>query len=140
VFHTLEGEYQAWKGRPLSPRYEYLFADGTYFTVIYEGEGCKMPILVVIGIKPSGEREVLGFSVGDRENQRAWEGVFEDLKHRGVREVGLAITDGHQAMLNALSAKFPGVARQRCVKHKMENVLGYLPKKHREVVGEEAKN
>ncbi len=137
VFHTLEGEYQAWKSRPLSPRYEYLFADGTYFTVIYEGEGCKMPILVVIGIKPSGEREVLGFSVGDRENQRAWEGVFEDLKHRGVREVGLAITDGHQAMLNALSAKFPGVARQRCVKHKMENVLGYLPKKHREVVGEE---
>lgn len=139
VFHTLEGEYQAWKNRPLSPRYEYLFADGTYFTVIYEGEGCKMPILVVIGIKPSGEREVLGFSVGDRENQRAWEGVFEDLKHRGVREVGLAITDGHQAMLNALSAKFPGVKRQRCVKHKMENVLGYLPKKHREIVGEELK-
>lgn len=139
VFHTLEGEYQAWKSRPLSPRYEYLFADGTYFTVIYEGEGCKMPILVVIGIKPSGEREVLGFSVGDRENQRAWEGVFEDLKHRGVREVGLAITDGHQAMLNALSAKFPGVKRQRCIKHKMENVLGYLPKKHRTVVGEELK-
>jgi putative transposase len=139
VFHTLEGEYRAWKNRPLSSRYEYLFADGTYFTVIYENEGCKMPILVVIGIKPSGEREVLGFSVGDRENQRAWEGVFEDLKHRGVREVGLLITDGHQAMLSAISAKFPGVARQRCVKHKMENVLGYLPKKHREVVGEELK-
>ncbi len=34
VFHTLEGAYAAWKGRPLSPRYEYLFADGTYFTVI----------------------------------------------------------------------------------------------------------
>jgi len=68
-----------------------------------------------------------------------WEGVFEDLKHRGVKEVGLLITDGHQAMLNAISAKFPGVARQRCVKHKMENVLGYLPKKHREVVGEELK-
>lgn len=139
VFHTLEGEYAAWKSRPLSPRYEYLFADGTYFTVIYEGEGCKMPILVVIGIKPSGEREVLGFSVGDRENQRAWEGVLEDLKRRGVQEVGLLITDGHQAMLNALAAKFPGVARQRCIKHKMENVLGYLPKKHREVVGEELK-
>jgi putative transposase len=137
VFHTLEGEYQIWKSRPLSSRYEYLFADGTYFTVIYENEGCKMPILVVIGIKPSGEREVLGFSVGDRENQRAWEGVFEDLKGRGVKEVGLLITDGHQAMLNALAAKFPGVARQRCVKHKMENVLGYLPKKHRDVVGEE---
>jgi transposase-like protein len=139
VFHTLEGEYQAWKSRPLCERYEYIFADGTYFTVIYEQEGCKMPILVVIGIKPDGEREVLGFSVGDRENQAAWEGVFEDLKVRGVQEVGLLITDGHQAMLNALSAKFPGVKRQRCIKHKISNVLGYfyLPKKHRDVIGEE---
>lgn len=139
VFHTLEGEYQAWKSRPLCERYEYIFADGTYFTVIYEGEGCKMPILVVIGIKPSGEREVLGFSVGDRENQRAWEGVFEDLKARGVREVGLLITDGHQAMINALSAKFGGVKRQRCIKHKMENILSYVPKKHRDMVGEALK-
>jgi putative transposase len=103
-----------------------------------------MPILVVIGIRDQAIGRARGAgllcgSVGDRENQRAWEGVFEDLKHRGVREVGLLITDGHQAMLSALSAKFPGVARQRCVKHKMENVLGYLPKKHRDVVGEELK-
>jgi putative transposase len=139
VFHTLEGEYQAWKSRSLCERYEYIFADGTYFTVIYQEEGCKMPILVVIGICPSGEREVLGFSVGDRENQQAWEGVFEDLKRRGVQEVGLLITDGHQAMLNALASKFPGVQRQRCIKHKMSNVLGYLPKKHRETIGEELK-
>ncbi len=97
VFHTLEDEYRAWKSRPLCERYEYLFADGTYFTVIYEDEGCKMPILVGIGIKPDGEREVLGFGVGDRENQQAWEEVLEDLKRRGVREVGLLITDGHQA-------------------------------------------
>lgn len=139
VFHTLEDDYRAWKSRPLSARYEYLFADGTYFTVIYQDEGCKIPILVVIGIKPDGEREVLGFSVGDRENQQAWEGLFEDLKVRGVREVGLLITDGHQAMLNALASKFPDVQRQRCIKHKMQNVLGYLPKKHRHVIGEELK-
>jgi transposase-like protein len=144
VFPMLEGEYQAWKSRPLCERYEYIFADGTYFTVIYQQEGCKMPILVVIGIKPDGNREVLGFSVGDRENQGAWEAweeVFEDLKRRGVKEVevGLLITDGHQSMLNALSAKFPGVQRQRCIKHKMENVLSYLPKKHRDAIGEELK-
>jgi len=135
VFHTLASEYQAWKSRPLGERYAYLFAAGTYFTVIYEGAGGKMPILVVRGIQPSGAREVRGFAVGDRENQRAWEGVFEDLKRRGLKEGGLFITDGHQALLNALAAKFPAVARQRCIKHKLENVLAYLPKKHRDVVG-----
>lgn len=56
VFHTLEAEYEAWKKRPLEARYEYAFADGTYFTVIYDSEGHKMPILVVIGINATGDR------------------------------------------------------------------------------------
>jgi len=129
VFHTLEGEYDAWKTRPLEARYEYAFADGTYFTVIYDGEGCKTPILAVVGINPAGQREVLAFAIGDRENQKAWEDLFQDLKDRGVREVGLWITDGHQAMINALELKFPDSPRQRCIKHKMDNVLGYVPKK-----------
>lgn len=59
VFHSLEQEYEHWKSRPLEERYAYAFADGTYFTVIYNQEGCKMPILAVVGIKTTGEREVL---------------------------------------------------------------------------------
>lgn len=77
---------------------------------------------------------MLGFSVGDRENQQAWEDLPDDLKTRGVKEVGLWITDGNQAMINALTIKFPNSPRQRCVQHKMENVLSYVPQKQREAV------
>ncbi|MEW6403637.1 MAG: DUF4411 family protein, partial [Chloroflexota bacterium] len=41
--------------------YLYLIVDGTYFSVIYDGEGQKMPILAAIGIDAEGKREVLGF-------------------------------------------------------------------------------
>jgi transposase-like protein len=71
VYHTLEAEYTTWKQRPLAAHYRYAFADGTYFSVIYEQEGVKMPVLAVVGITPTGEREVLGFTTGDRENQTA---------------------------------------------------------------------
>ncbi len=131
VFHTLEEEYQAWKAQPLAEHYAYAFADGTYFTVIYEGEGCQMPILAVVGITLTGERQVLAFTVGERENQTAWEELLEDLKRRGVKAVDLWITDGNQAMLNALATKFGDSPRQRCVHHKMENVLSYVPKQQR---------
>lgn len=40
----------------------------------------------------------------------------------------LWITDGNQAMLNAIDQKFPSSQRQRCVAHKLQNVLGYIPK------------
>jgi transposase-like protein len=98
-----------------------------------------MPILAVVGINLAGEREVLGFSVGHRENQNAWEQLFDDLKRRGVQQVDLWITDGLQAMLNAVKAKFPGSQPQRWVKHKMENVLSYLPEKQRDQVVPELK-
>jgi putative transposase len=139
VFHTLEAEYEQWKSRSLCERYAYAFADGTYFTVIYNGVGCKMPILAVVGIRATGEREVLGFCTGDRENQHAWEDLLEDLKARGVQHVGLWVTDGNQAMLNAIAAKFTESSRQRCVIHKIENGLSYVPTRQRDQVEPELK-
>ncbi len=139
VFHGLEDEFESWKKRQLAPEYLYTFADGTYFSVIYGNEGHKMPILAVIGITVEGEREVLAFRVGERENQMAWEDLMDDLKQRGVEKVGLWITDGNQATINAVTHKFPESARQRCVKHKMDNILGYIPKKQQEQVKPELK-
>ena len=137
VFHTLESEFAAWQKRPLPKRYVYAFADGTYFSVIYDGEGQKMPILALIGIREDGQREVIAFTTGERENQGAWENLLSDIKARGVETVDLWITDGHQAMLNAIALKFPSSKRQRCVRHKMENVLSHVPDKQRDAVREE---
>ena len=134
VFHTLEAEFAAWQTRTLPARYVYVFADGTYFSVIYDGVGQKMPILALIGIRPDGQREVIAFTTGERENQGAWEDLLSDIKERGVEQVDLWITDGHQAMLNAIALTFPGSARQRCVKHKMDNILSHVPEIQREAV------
>ena len=122
----MEDEFATWKKRSLAARYVYVFADGTYFTVIYEREGCKMPILAVVGID-------------ERENQAAWEEVLDDLKRRGVQQVDLWITDGNQAMLNAIDLKFSSSQRQRCIRHKMNNVLGYIPESQQAQVEPELK-
>jgi transposase-like protein len=139
IFHTLNEEFETWKNRRLASHYLYAFADGTYFTVVYNGEGCKMPIIAVLGIDEQGQREVLGFSVGERENRQAWEQLLENLKTRGVQSVDLWITDGNRAMLNAIQAKFPASKRQRCIKHKIDNILSYVPEKQREPIRAELK-
>jgi transposase-like protein len=139
VFHGLEAEYEAWKKRGLLSRYVYVFADGTYFSVIYGTEGHKMPVLALIGITPEGKREVIAFTTGERENQAAWEDLLADIKERGVQVVDLWITDGGQAMINAITVQFPSSKRQRCMKHKMENVLSHVPDKQRDAVAGEFK-
>jgi len=137
VFHTLEDEFATWQQRRLPKRYVYAFADATYFSVIYEGEGHTMPILALIGIREDGQREVIAFTAGERENQGAWENLLDAIKARGVEQIDVWITDGHQAMLNALALKLPASKRQRCMRHKIENVLSHVPEKQREVVREE---
>lgn len=139
VHQTLQAEFDAWKQRPLLAHYLYIFADGTYFTVIYDDAGHKMPVLAVVGITPTGTREVLAFLTGDRENELAWTDLLSDLQRRGLQSVGLWITDGNQAMLNALAAKFPTTPRQRGVKHKLANVLSYIPKAQQAEVEPELK-
>jgi transposase-like protein len=132
VFHTLEAEYEQWKKRQLAQRYGYAFADGTSFSVMDNGQGCKMPILAVVGSGSTAEREMLGFCVGDRENQQAWEDLLEDLKQRGVKEIGLMVSDGHQATMNASGLKFRQAKWQRGVMHKMDNVLSSIPASQRQ--------
>lgn len=139
VFHRLETEFEAWKSRPLKAHYLYAYADGTYVTVMYNEEGCKMPILAIVGIDEEGKREVLGVCVGEQENQQAWEDLLDDLKRRGIARVDLWITDGNQAMLNAIQTRFPHAKRQRCIRHKIDNVLAYVPKKQQERVRDELK-
>lgn len=140
VFHTLSDEFDAWRNRPLAEHYAYLFGDGTYFTVIYNGQAQKIPILAVVGINTEGERQVLDFTVGDREDQQAWQALLERLKARGVQTSDLWITDGHRALCRAVQLEFPAAAHQRCVKHKLENVLGCIPKKQQAQVAPELKS
>lgn len=144
VHHGLEAEYAQWQGRALAARYAYVFADGTYFSVIYGDdetgrEAHKTPILALIGITETGKRELVAFTIGERENQGAWENLLDDIRTRGVQHIDLWITDGHQAMLNAIALKFPDSQRQRCIVHKMGNVLSHVPTKQRDAVEAELK-
>ncbi len=51
-----------------------------------------MPILALIGITENGQREVIAFTTSERENQKAWEDLLDDVKARGVETVDLWIT------------------------------------------------
>ena len=53
--------------------------------MIGDGEGHKVPIQAVAGIHLTGEREVLAFPVGERENQTAWEDLLDAAKGRKRR-------------------------------------------------------
>ena len=81
-----------------------------------------------------GRREVLGFDVGDSENEGFWTSFLRSLKTRGLDGVQLVMSDAHTGLKKAIGTVFQGAGWQRCRVHFMRNVLAVVPKGSQEMV------
>jgi transposase-like protein len=109
-------------------RYAYLFMDGIHVQIRL-GEDPKVCLLIVIGVREDGEKELLAVEDGYRESTESWTAVFRDMKRRGLNEPKLVIGDGALGAWAALRDVFPGASEQRCWFHASGNILDCLPKR-----------
>jgi len=134
---TLTEQYEAWRERRLLPHYRIVYLDGIHFTVRHGTHTDATMILTALGVDLEGNREVLAFRACAEEDKDRWSCLLQDLRNRGVTEVDLLVTDGHDGLLAAVSALFPATLRQRCLVHKQRNVMNAIPKREQaEVVTE----
>ena len=90
--------------------------DGIHVSVRL-GEDPKVCLLIVIGVREDGEKELLAVEDGYRESTESWAGVFRDMKRRGLNESKLVVGDGALGAWAALRDVFPGAEEQRCWFH-----------------------
>jgi transposase-like protein len=124
-----EAEHERFRTRSLRfHRYAYLFVEGVHVSVGL-GEDDRLCLLVVIGVREDGTKELLAVEDGYRESTESWAAVMRDLKERGLNEPKLVIGDGALGTWAALRDVFPGARRQACWVHAIANVLDALPKR-----------
>ncbi|WP_326626726.1 IS256 family transposase [Nonomuraea fuscirosea] len=120
-------EQRAFAARDLSNvDYVYLWADGIHVNI--RPEEHKLCLLVLIGVRADGRKELVALTDGYRESTESWADLLRDCARRGMRAPVLAIGDGTLGFWSALSEVFPQARAQRCWFHKIANVLGALPK------------
>jgi putative transposase len=120
-------EYETWRTRRITGRYGYVWADGLYLGAGLEDE--RSCLLVVIGAREDGRKELLAMGLGYRESTESWAGVLRDLRDRGLGAPLLAIGDGALGLWAALDLVFPETRHQRCWNHRTLNLLDRLPKR-----------
>jgi len=129
-------EFNVWKKRDLSTlQVVYLILDGIRLGVRAETTE-KEAVLVAWAFLEDGSRELVGVSLGNRESYNAWKGFLEDLVRRGMSEPMLTIIDGCPGLIKAVDEVFPESDKQRCTKHKTENVLDKVLEQDRASVKE----
>src|SRR4051794_31226481 len=105
--------------------YVYCWVDGIHLKVRLEAD--KVCLLVIIGVRGDGRKELVALADGFRESSESWADLLRDAKRRGMTAPVLAVGDGALGFWKAVRDVFPETREQRCWFHKIANVLNALP-------------
>ncbi len=137
ITKQMNEEFNLWKKRDLSHlKVVYLIFDAIRVPMRLGGS-CLDSVMVAYGVLEDGGFETISIATKNGESNACWEGLIADLIHRGLPQPLLAISDGNLPLITMIEKYLPESWRQRCVRHKTENILENVPKENQEKVRED---
>jgi putative transposase len=133
VAKRLDAAVAAYHARPLKDAYQVLMLDGVVLSRKTGAGAVRRPVLVALGLRANGRKEVIDFRLAVAESAAQWEHFLNDLYRRGLtgEQLEMICVDGGAGLLAALPTVFPDVPVQRCWAHKIRNVLDKVRKADR---------
>lgn len=108
-----QADHTAFQERDLSGTdYVYVWVDGIHLRIRLDE--AKAAVLVMIGVRADGTKELIALTDGYRESSEAWADLLRDCARRGMRAPVLAVGDGALGFWKALRGIFPATREQRC--------------------------
>ncbi len=119
-------DYQAFSTRDLSEHdIVYLFVDGIAER-LRAGQK-REPALAAWGHDSSGTKVMLHLMAGSKEDAETVSAFFQDMRHRGLGDPLLVVSDGAPGIIKAIETCFPRSERQGCLAHRMRNLAAKVP-------------
>jgi putative transposase len=128
------GTIEAWRQRPIEGEYAYVYLDAIWLKRSWGGEVRNIAVLVAVGVRADGHREILGVAEGMKEDLESWRNFLRYLKGRGLKGVKLVISDKCLGLLEAVGEFYPEAQWQRCMVHWYRNVFTVTPRGRRKEV------
>ncbi len=125
VAKILDAAVAAFHRRPLKDIYPVLMLDGVVLARKTGAGAIRRPVLVALGLRPDGKKEIIDYRLAVAESAAQWEHFLTDLYTRGLTgdRLEMICVDGGAGLLAALPIVYPGVPVQRCWAHKIRNIL-----------------
>lgn len=103
----IDEKVEIWKNRQLDRRYAYSWLDAIYTKIRIEGKVNSTAVLITIGLREDGHRDVLCLHLGNRESYFNWKDFLQSLKTRGLERSELRISDEHDGLIKSIEEFFP---------------------------------
>lgn len=128
-------DIDAWRERELTDEYPYVFMDGIWHKRVWGDSVHTVSILIAIGVRADGYREVIGIQEGASEDKESWTRFIRSLLARGLKGVRLVTGDKSLGLIATLNALLPDAQYQRCMVHFERNVISEVSPSHRAWAG-----
>lgn len=137
---SLDEELERYRTAELDDDYPFLFLDGIHDKVREIGVERKV-LLCALGMRKDGTKKILSFRLVNQEDEVVWSAFLVELKARGLKgdHLKMITTDGQPGLLKALRQHFTFVKQQRCIAHKMRNVVVKLKRSQKKLCADEAR-
>ena len=113
---TWQAGQRSFAARDLSQvDYVCLWAGGIHVSIRLEEH--KLCLLVMIGVRAGGRKELIALADGYRESAESWADLLRDCARRRMRAPVLAAGDGALGFWNGLREVFPQAREGRCWFH-----------------------
>lgn len=130
---------ESWKNSKLEQHYKVAFGDVVFITVRRGDSYSKEGVYVLYGVRDDDRRELLAIETNPTEGHIFWGEIMQDLKKRGVEKIDLLVADGIQGLEEELMKYYPDADFQKCVVHKMRNILNKTRPKEKAEMAEDLK-
>ena len=126
---SVSKKIEEWQNRELKECYPFVYVDCLYCYVKENLVSVKKAVYVMLGIDTEGKKEVIGVWIDKTESANFWNGIFEEIKARGVKDIFFVSMDGLKGLPEAIEKIYPQTITQRCIVHLVRNVYSVLNKK-----------
>jgi len=130
----------AWEKSRLDATYHAIFCDCIFITVRRGDSYEKEAVYVAYGVTERNTRELLALEISPTESTATWKNIFSSLTRRGVKNVSLVIADGISGMEDIVMEAWRKAKLQKCVIHKMRNILNDIRPKDKATVADDLKH
>jgi transposase-like protein len=128
VVQRIKAAFERWSARDLSEEhYGVLYLDGFHLKVRLARRVVSAPVLIALGVKADGTKELLSLRLVGSESGATWEALVEGLSRRGLPGPVAVVSDGHAGLKRAM-ALWPEAKVQRCAVHKLRNLEDHCPR------------
>ncbi len=122
-------ELATWQRRSLKKFYPFIFVDSLYVNIRTEYETKNHAFYTILAYDLNGKKDILGLWIAESENKSQWMQIFDELKVRGVEDIGFISMDGLPGLEDGAKTIFPKAVIQRCIVHMIRNSIKYIPQK-----------